>query len=68
MLNQWNHHVPVFPPSAPPPDSSVSLLLRSQSAGVVSGDTPLNFAADVASGLDDGIGVVLNDFQLPAPW
>ncbi|KAK4765852.1 hypothetical protein SAY87_007494 [Trapa incisa] len=68
MLNQWNHRLPVFPPSAAPPDSSASLLLSSQLADVVSDATQLNFAADVVSGFDDGIGVVLNNFQLPAPW
>lgn len=61
--------MPAFPPSAPPPDSSASLLLNSQSAGATADRvTPLDFAADVVSGLDDGIGIVLNDFKLPAPW
>ncbi|XP_031371725.1 tetraspanin-18-like [Punica granatum] len=69
MLNQWSHHVPVFPPSAPPPDSSAQLLLNSRSAGAFADRvTPLDFAADMVSGLDVGIGVVLNDFKFPAPW
>ncbi|KDP26433.1 hypothetical protein JCGZ_17591 [Jatropha curcas] len=59
MLDQWNHHVP-FPPSphsiAPSPDS------QSQSLRV------LSLVADLAYGFDDGLGLRLNSFELPAPW
>ncbi|EEF41308.1 conserved hypothetical protein [Ricinus communis] len=60
MLNQWNHRVPL-PPSpilAPSPDS------YSQSHSL----TVLNVVADVAFRFDDGLGLDLNSFKLPAPW
>lgn len=69
LLDQWRHHVPVSPPSATPPGSSASLLSNLRSAGAFAdGITPLSFAADMVSGLDGGIGIVLNDFKPPAPW
>ncbi|KAK9944913.1 hypothetical protein M0R45_010455 [Rubus argutus] len=67
MLDRWNHHIPVFPPpSAPSPDASLSL---SSDAGAVSDQiTPLNFAVQLASGFDDGMGFQLNALKLPSPW
>ncbi|XP_021660111.1 tetraspanin-18 isoform X1 [Hevea brasiliensis] len=67
MLNQWNHRVPFSPPPfvSPSPDSSsVSLLPNSQSDSL----RVLNLVADVAYGIDDGLGLGLNSFKLPAPW
>ncbi|KAJ4728377.1 putative Tetraspanin family protein [Melia azedarach] len=68
MLDQWNHHIPIPPPSiAPSPDSSSSslhLLLSDDHPRVT---VPLDF---VVSGFNDvsGVGFDLNSVKLPAPW
>lgn len=67
MLDQWNHRVPFPPPPivAPSPDSSsLSLLPNSQSHSL----RVLNLVADVSYRFDDGLGLGLNSFKLPAPW
>lgn len=68
MLDQWNHHVPIYPPapSAPSPDpsfSSLYLFLNSGDHHQVT--TPLKL---MASGFDDGLEFDLNSIKLPAPW
>ncbi|XVF32275.1 hypothetical protein REPUB_Repub17cG0067800 [Reevesia pubescens] len=70
MLDQWNHHVPISPPpSAPSPESSLSVLFNSrpeigpQAARVFDG-----FAVGLVSGLDNGVGFDLSSVKLPAPW
>ncbi|KAJ7972555.1 putative Tetraspanin family protein [Quillaja saponaria] len=68
MLNQWNHHIPITPPSAPSPDVSLSIPMNSQPAWVSGQITSLNLAVDMVSGFDDGVGFDLHSFKLPAPW
>ncbi|PRQ25616.1 hypothetical protein RchiOBHm_Chr6g0285581 [Rosa chinensis] len=69
MLDQWNHHIPVFPPpSAPSPDSPFSLSLGSDAGAASDQITPLDFAVRLVSGVDDGMGFQLNAVKLPAPW
>ncbi|KAL9360906.1 hypothetical protein Peur_049029 [Populus x canadensis] len=68
MLDQWNNEVPVFPPSAPSPDSSFSsssllLLPGSESHSI----RDLVFS-DVVPRFENGLDFDLNSFQLPAPW
>ncbi|KAF9688471.1 hypothetical protein SADUNF_Sadunf02G0200500 [Salix dunnii] len=68
MLDQWNHKIPVFPPSAPSPDSSFassSLLLL---PGSESHSTRDLVFSDVAPRFENGLDFDLNSFQLPAPW
>ncbi|KAL6210874.1 hypothetical protein ACLB2K_016104 [Fragaria x ananassa] len=68
MLDQWNHHIPVFPPSsAPSPDSPFSLSLSS-GAGAGAFSDQVNFGVQLVSGLDEGMGFQLNALNLPAPW
>lgn len=69
MLDQWNHHIPIDPPPlAPSPSSTLSILFnsRSQARNEVLDD--VNLAADLVSGLDNGLGFDLSSIQLPAPW
>nr|DAD20144.1 TPA_asm: hypothetical protein HUJ06_021607 [Nelumbo nucifera] len=72
MLNQWNKHSqnplpsPPPPPSAPSPELPVPLLLNSDMVRVFGQNLQLNLAAELVSGLDDGLQFELN--KLPAPW
>lgn len=71
MLDQWNHHVPVSPsPSAPSPDSSLSVLFNSRPEVVGARATKVfdDFAAGLVSGSDNGVGFDLSSVKLPAPW
>ncbi|GLT41496.1 hypothetical protein SLA2020_155560 [Shorea laevis] len=70
MLNQWNHHVPIAPPPlAPSPASSLSFLFNYQARnGIFDDATPLNLAADLVSGMDNGLAFDFNSIKLPAPW
>ncbi|KAJ0110495.1 hypothetical protein Patl1_01654 [Pistacia atlantica] len=65
MLDQWNHHVPIYPPapSAPSPDISSSLYIFLDDHHQVT--TPFNL---MVSGFDDELGFGLNSIKLPAPW
>ncbi|XVF21456.1 hypothetical protein REPUB_Repub12eG0091900 [Reevesia pubescens] len=70
MLDQWNHRVPISPPpSAPSPESSLSILFNSRpefgahSAGVFD-----VLAVGLVSGLDNGVGFDLSSINLPSPW
>ncbi|KAF8392086.1 hypothetical protein HHK36_022427 [Tetracentron sinense] len=66
MLNQWNMHPGIPPPSAPSPDSSVPLLLNSDIVRVSEQNLPLNLAEDIVSGFDDVLQFDLIKF--PGPW
>lgn len=71
MLDQWHRHIPFPPPLAPSPDSSsLSILLnsRAQATRVSDQVNPLNFAADLVSGVTNTLGFDLQSFELPAPW
>ncbi|KAI4300110.1 hypothetical protein L6164_033524 [Bauhinia variegata] len=68
MINQWNHHVPVPPPLAPSPATSLSFPFNSDPAWVSAQITPLNFALDSISGFDNGINLDTSSWKLPAPW
>lgn len=65
MLDQWNHHVPVYPPSPPsaPSPASLHLFLNSQPTWV--SDHPLNL---LVSGTDDGLGFDLSSLKLTPLW
>ncbi|KAJ0054256.1 hypothetical protein Pint_01620 [Pistacia integerrima] len=67
MLDQWNHHVPIYPPapSAPSPDISSSLYIFLDSDDHHQVTTPFNL---MVSGFDDELGFGLNSIKLPAPW
>ncbi|KAJ7977126.1 putative Tetraspanin family protein [Quillaja saponaria] len=68
MLNQWNHHIPITPPSARSPGVSLSIPMNSQPAWVSGQIFPLDVAVDMDSGLDKGVGFDLHSLKLPAPW
>ncbi|XVE78034.1 hypothetical protein DITRI_Ditri13aG0111700 [Diplodiscus trichospermus] len=70
MLDQWNHHVPISPPSlAPSPESSLPILFNSRSQnGAQAGRGFDDFAVGLISGLDNGVGLDLSSVELPAPW
>ncbi|GFZ13445.1 tetraspanin family protein [Actinidia rufa] len=62
MLNIWNSHS-VIPSPSPSPDYSHAVFPNSPPVGV---SDRLNVAADFVS--DDGLGLDLHSFDLPAPW
>ncbi|XP_057474976.1 tetraspanin-18-like [Actinidia eriantha] len=62
MLNIWNNHS-VIPSPSPSPDYSHAVFPNSPPIGV---SDRLNVAADFVS--DDGLGLGLRSFDLPAPW
>lgn len=70
MLNQWNDRAPVFPPPAYPPGSSPAPLSSARSAEMARSDrsSGLEIAARAVSRFDDGLGLALGSFELPAPW
>ncbi|GFY99511.1 tetraspanin family protein [Actinidia rufa] len=62
MLNIWNNHS-VMPSPSPSPDYSQAVLPNPPAIRV---SDSLNIAADYVS--DDGFGLELHFFDLPAPW
>ncbi|KAK9993236.1 hypothetical protein SO802_022939 [Lithocarpus litseifolius] len=78
MLNQWNNHIPISPPSPSPPapsapspsSSSSSVSLFFDSSSDQARGFKLEVEADMVSGFDGGFGFETDftSFQLPAPW
>ena len=62
MLNIWNNHS-VIPSPSPSPDYSDAVFPNSLEIGF---SDRLNLEADFVS--DDGLGLDLRSFDLPAPW
>ncbi|KAK2648852.1 hypothetical protein Ddye_016341 [Dipteronia dyeriana] len=66
MLDQWKHHIPIYPPSPPPFALSPHLFLNSPTAqSTWFSDHHVN---SLVSGFDHGLGFHLNSVNLPAPW
>ncbi|WRX09804.1 Tetraspanin/Peripherin - like 3 [Theobroma cacao] len=70
MLDQWNHHVPIYPPPiAPSPESFLSVHFNSRpEIGAEAARVFDDFVVGLASGLDNSVGFDLSSVKLPAPW
>ncbi|KAL6961517.1 hypothetical protein U1Q18_039287 [Sarracenia purpurea var. burkii] len=68
MLNQWSNRSKPPPPSSPPPSPDYVHSFLSNFHAIVISDhaTALNYAANIVSGFDDGLG--LRSPALPTPW
>lgn len=66
MLNEWSKHSLPHPSSSQSPDFPGSMLSNFSAVGVSDHISPLDLAAGVFNGRDDGLSVRLH--ALPAPW